>query len=123
MKPVNSLALLLAGLAFIAPPALAQPAEHVNKASQAASQASGNLVGSVGHSLAATGQLASGLFAVPVLASGALAVSTGAVASGVGGALLDSANAPIGQPLPLAQDAVSIVPPNQALQKSIAPNR
>ena len=98
--------------------ASANPAEHAEKAVRTAGRASGNASASAGHSLAATGQLASGVVATPIMASGAVATGAGSAAMQAGGALMDSARRPIGTPLPVTDETISILSPNQALQKA-----
>jgi len=99
----------------------ANPVEHAEHAVQAGGRASGNASASAGHSLAATGQLASGVIAIPILASGVGAVSLGSTAVQAGGSMMDSASRPIGKPLPITDETVSILPPNKALQQSTTP--
>jgi len=96
--------------------AFANPAEQVNQAVQAGGRASGNASASAGHSLAATGQLASGVIATPILASGVLAIGAGSAAVQAGGSLMDAASRPIGTPLPITDETISVLPPNKALQ-------
>lgn len=100
--------------------ASANPAEHAEKAVQAGGRASGNASASAGHSLAATGQLTSGVIATPIMASGAIAAGAGSAAMQAGGALMDSARRPISTPLPVTDETISILPPNKALQKPAA---
>lgn len=122
MKPFATTTVLVAALSASAATALANPSEQVEKAVQAGGRASGNASASAGHSLAATGQLASGVMATPVMASGAIAVGAGSAAMQAGGSLMDTANRPIGAPLPVTDEVVSILPPNKALQKPVQPN-
>lgn len=102
--------------------ALADPAEHIGQSVQAGGRASGNASASAGHSLAATGQLASGVVATPILASGVVAAGAGSAAAQAGGALMNSASRPMGTPLPVTDETVSILPPNQALKMPSKPN-
>ena len=111
-----SKAMCLLAVGLMAGQAGANPAEHVQQAGHAAVGASGQSTASVGHSLAATGKLASGMVATPVLASGVLAVGAGSAAVHSGAASAQAATQPIGQPLPLTRETVSVLPPNQALQ-------
>ena len=102
--------------------ATANPAGHATEAARAGLRASGNAAASAGHSLAATGQLASGVVATPILASGAMAVGVGSAAVQAGGSLMNAANSPIGTPLPVSEETVSVLPPNQALQQPTTKN-
>lgn len=113
---------LACALALWACNALANPAEQTGQAVKAAGRASGNAAASVGHSLLATGQLASGVVATPLLASGAVATGVGSAATQAGGSLMNTASSPIGKPLPLTDETISIIPPNQALQKPATKN-
>lgn len=101
---------------------MANPAEQAEKAVQSGTRASGNASASAGHSLAATGQLTSGVIATPVLTSGVIAAGAGSAAIQAGGSLMDAASRPIGKPLPVTDETLSILPPNKALQKPIIPN-
>lgn len=120
MKPYP-IRMAILGSLTVCVAALATPAEQAEKAVQAGGRASGNASASAGHSLAATGQLTSGVIAMPVLASGTVAVGAGSAAVQAGGSLMDAASRPMGQPLPVSDETISILPPNKALQKPVAP--
>lgn len=96
--------------------AMANPAEHADQAVQAGRRTSGNASASAGHSLAATGQLASGVIATPILASGVVAVGAGSAAVQAGSSLMGAATRPVGKPLPVTDETISVLPPNKALQ-------
>lgn len=113
---------LVCALALWACNALANPAGQIDQAVKAGGLASGHAAASVGHSLLATGQLASGVVATPLLASGAVATGVGSASTQAGGSLMNTAGSPIGKPLPLTDETISIIPPNQALQKPAAKN-
>lgn len=117
MKQVTATSMTACALVLWASNALANPAEQTTQAVRAAVKASANAAASVGHSLAATGQLASGVVATPLLASGAVAVGIGSAAQQAGGSLMNAATSPIGTPLPVTDETVSILPPNKALQQ------
>lgn len=104
------------GLSIWTAVAFANPAEHADQAVRAGTQASGNTSASAGHSLAATGQLASGIIATPILASGLITLGAGSAAVQSGGALVDAASRSVGKPLPITDETISILPPNKALQ-------
>ena len=122
MNKSNTAAALLSALGLCAASAMANPAEQLQKAVKTGGQASSNAAASAGHSLVATGQLASGVVATPLLASGAIAVGVGSAAVQAGGSLMNAANHPIGAPLPVTEETVSIIPPNKALQQPAAKN-
>ena len=122
MKKLNSTAVLICFFSLCAASAMANPAEQLQKAVKTCGLASGNAAASAGHSLVATGQLASGVVATPLLASGAIAVGVGSAAVQAGGSLMNAATHPIGTPLPVTEETVSIIPPNKALQQPPAKN-
>ena len=122
MNKSNSAAMLICALGLCTASAMGNPAEELKQAVKAAGRASGNVAASAGHSLVATGQLASGVVATPLLASGAIAVGVGSAAVQAGGSLMNTATSPIGTPLPVTEETVSIIPPNKALQQPTAKN-
>ena len=119
VKPIA--AVLTCYLSLWTVSAAADPVKHAEHAVQASGRASGNASASAGHSLAATGQLASGVIATPILASGIVTVSIGSAAKQVGGSVMDSASRPIGKSLPITDETVSILPPNKALHQPTTP--
>lgn len=122
MNKSNSAAVLICALGLCAASAMANPAEELKQTVKAGGRASGNVAASAGHSLVATGQLASGVVATPLLASGAIAVGVGSAAVQAGGSLMNAATSTIGTPLPVTDETVSIIPPNKALQQPAAKN-
>jgi hypothetical protein len=122
MKKLNSTAVLFCVFSLCTNTAMANPADQLQKAVKAGGQASSNAAASAGHSLVATGQLASGVVATPLLASGAIAVGVGGAAVQAGGSLMGAASSPIGTPLPVTDETISIIPPNKALQQPAAKN-
>ena len=97
--------------------ALADPVEHIEQAGRSGSQASANTSASVGHSIAASGQLTSGVIAMPLLASGVVALGAGSAALQAGDSMMDARDRPAGKALPITEETISIVAPDQALQK------
>ena len=70
-------------------------------------------VAASGHTLASGAKLVSGVAAVPFSVAGAI----GNVSGQIGNGLAEAATAPIGEPLPIADDIVSATPsPAQAMQ-------
>jgi hypothetical protein len=122
MNKSNPTAAVLCLLSLCAASAIANPADQMQKAVKTGGQASSNAAASAGHSLVATGQLASGVVATPLLASGAIAVGVGRAAIQAGGSLMSAATSPIGTPLPVTDESISIIPPNRALQQPAAKN-
>ena len=110
---------LASGLCLCAAPALANPAEHAERAVQTGTNASGNASASAGHSLAASGQVTSAVLAVPLMAAGVVATGVGSVAAQSGQGLMDAASRPIGEPLPVTQENLSVMSPDMALRKPV----
>ena len=122
MNKSNLTATVLCVLSLCAASAIANPADQMQKAVKTGGQAISNAAASAGHSLVATGQLASGVVATPLLASGAIAVGVGSAAVQAGGSLMNAATHPIGTPLPVTDETISIIAPNKALQQPAAKN-
>ncbi|MEW6290396.1 MAG: hypothetical protein AB1545_11130 [Thermodesulfobacteriota bacterium] len=89
----------------------------VQHSGQASSQASQAAV----HGAAASGQVVSGAAAVPLAASGAAGLASGAAgaaSTAAAGALSEGAGMVSGQPLPVAEEAITAgPPPDQALKQ------
>lgn len=110
---------LVMGFSVVA--VMANPVEDAKKAVRAGAASGAHSAASAGHSLAATGKLASGVVAVPFLLGGSVAAGSGAAAAQIGQALMDASGSNA-QPLPITDEAISILPPHQALQKPMAPS-
>ena len=93
--------------AFTSQPVLAQGSvQHSVAASEHSIQA-------VGHSIAGSTKLASGVAAVPLTGIGAI----GQVSSDAGNALWDIANSEVNEPLPITEETFTAGPnPNQAIK-------
>ena len=96
--------------------AAAQPGAQANEAATHGLAASGHASASAAHSVAASGQLTSAALAVPLLSGGAVLGSAGAVSADAGRDSLRAATAPIGTPLEITDEVITIVPPNEALK-------
>lgn len=113
---------MLAVCAAIGSQANAQAVDQAQQAVQQGVQASGHASASAAHSVAASGQLTSAVLAVPLGSAGAALTSAGGVSLGGAAVMSDLAKQPIGTPLPVATETLTIMPPNQALQpKKTAP--
>lgn len=85
----------------------AQPAHaQAGGSAQHASQAIGHSTEAVGHSVAGTAKMASGVVAVPLIATGA----SGQASQQAGESLWHIANEPIGTPLPVSDETVTAGP-------------
>lgn len=122
MSKFKSTAALVCALSLYGLNAMANPAEQLQKAVNSSGQAGSQAAGSAMHSLVAVGQLASGVVATPLLASGAISVGVGSAAVQAGGSLMSAATSPIGTPLPVTEETISIISPNRALQQPAAKN-
>lgn len=100
----------------LAAPALAQPANNAGIAVQQGAQASGLASGSAAHALAASGQVTLGASSVPLKASQGVAASGAAASGAAANASAQAASARPGAPLPVTDQTVTIVPPDQALK-------
>ena len=109
---------------------LAQGAVLAQTAADNAAQAvdngvkgSGHASARAAHSIAASGQVTSGMMAVPLLASGAVAGSAGGASANAGATSLNAASMPIGTPLVVTDESITVMPPNQALKSKTEPNK
>lgn len=94
----------------------AQDTTHAGQAVNEAGQSSAHASASAAHSIAASGQVTSGLLAVPLLSGAAVSGSVANTSAGSGNALMQAATAPIGTPLPISQETITVVPPDVALK-------
>ena len=80
------------------------------------SAASGNASASAGHSLAASGQLTSAALAVPLMSAGVVAGSVGGASAGSANQSMRAATAPIGTPLEITDESITVISPKEALK-------
>lgn len=85
---------------------------HSGKAVENASKAGSHASASAAHSIAASGQVTSAASAVPLAIGG----SVGAVSGQLANESMRAATAPIGTPLQITDETLTIVPPNEALK-------
>jgi hypothetical protein len=79
-------------------------------------QASGHASASAAHSIAASGQVTSAASAVPLSIGGAALGSAGAVSADAARESMRAATAPIGTPLDITNETITVIPPNEALK-------
>lgn len=79
-------------------------------------QASGHASASAAHSIAASGRATLGLSAVPLAIGGAVLGSAGSASAAVARDSMRAANAPIGTPLEITEETITIIPPDIALK-------
>jgi hypothetical protein len=111
-------AAFVCSLALVAPNVHAEDQADVGQALFGASQASAQVSASVAQALVASGQVTSAALAVPLSISGAV---FGSAATASTAAARDSMRAaaapPIGTPLPITNETITVVPPNEALRR------
>jgi hypothetical protein len=120
MKGVIVRQLILFSLLFLSfRPALADDPNdtHAARAVTYSGQASTAASGSAAHSIAASGQVTSAVSAIPLSVGGAAMISGGVVSAGAANASMKAATAPIGTPLPVTNEVITVMPPNEALKK------
>jgi len=105
------LATLLASSAFAAGPT------HSGQASGNAAQSGSHASASAGHSIAASGQVTSAASAIPLAIGGVVSGAAGAVSGQAAHNSAQAATAPIGTPLDITDETITIMPPNEALKK------
>lgn len=89
---------------------------HAGRAANEAARSSGHASASAAHSVAASGQVTSAVSAVPLSVGGAVLGSAGAVSAGAARDSMKAATAPIGTPLEIGDETITVIPPNQALK-------
>ncbi|HCY87441.1 MAG TPA: hypothetical protein DHV36_20070 [Desulfobacteraceae bacterium] len=114
MKKLFCMTSVLIAALTIGTPAMANET-HADRAVTHGSQAASHASNSAAHAIAASGQAVSGAASVPFMASGV----AGAVSAQVGEDLKDAASAPIGQPLPITDETITVGPtPDLAIQQT-----
>ena len=83
-------------------------------------QASGHASASAANSIAASGQVTSAAMAVPLSVGGAVLGSAGAASASAANQSMRAATAPIGTPLEVTDEAITITPPNEALKRNVS---
>ncbi|MCX7173034.1 MAG: hypothetical protein NT159_03685 [Proteobacteria bacterium] len=104
--------------------ALADNDTQAGRAVNESVQTSGHASASAAHSIAASGQVTFAVSAVPLSVGGAVLGSGGAVSAAAARDSMRAATAPIGTPLKVTDETISVVPPNEALKaksKATAP--
>lgn len=115
--------ILLIGLMQTTATAVASDNTHSGRAVTTAGKSSGNASASAAHSVAASGQVTSAVSAVPLSIGGVALSTAGAVSAAGARDSMRAARAPIGAPLPVTDEIITVIPPNQALKKSRPENQ
>lgn len=100
--------------------AYAEEDTHAGRAITYSGQASAATSGSAAHSIAASGQVTSAASAIPLSVGGAVLGSAGAVSAQAAHDSMKAATAPIGTPLNITDEAITTMPPNEALKTNNA---
>lgn len=104
------LATLLASSAFAAGPT------HSGQASGNAAQSGSHASASAAHSIAASGQVTSAASAIPLAIGGVVSGAAGAVSGQAARSSAQAATAPIGTPLDITNETLTVMPPDEALK-------
>lgn len=95
---------------------IAEDKTHVGQAIQRGGAASGNASASAAHSIAASGQVTSAVAAVPLAVGGKVLEVAGKGSTSAAKGSMKAATAPIGTPLKVTDESITVVPPNVALK-------
>lgn len=82
-----------------------------------AGQASGHASASAAHSIAASGQVTSAASAMPLSIGGAALISGGVASVGAAHGSMRAATSPVGKPLKITDEAITVTPPSEALKR------
>lgn len=115
MKSIHHVAIILTVL--LASRAFATEPTHSGQASANAAQSGSHASASIGHSIAASGQVTSAASAIPLAIGGVVSGAAGAVSGQAAHNSARAATAPIGIPLDITDETITVMPPNEALKK------
>lgn len=90
---------------------------HARQVSNNTAKAGSQGSGSAGRSIAVSGQATSAAFATPLSMGGVAVVSGGAASIGVANESMRITKMPIGKPLRITDEAITITSPHEALKK------
>ncbi len=117
MKSTYVLSILLASC--LTSSAFAANQTHSGQASGNAVQSGSHASASAGHSIAASGQVTSAISAIPLAIGGLVSGTAGAVSNQTARSSAQAATAPIGTPLDITDETITVMPPNEALKKPV----
>lgn len=100
----------------------AEPVDEAKGAVKSGFVASHHLSESAGHSLIATGQLVSGVVAVPIMSACSVSTGVGVSATAIGTTSLKAMNSSPASPLPLTEETLTVLPPDRAMQQQPSRN-
>ena len=107
-----SVVFLLSSLAYAAD----SGSTHASQAATDSAAASGHASAGMSHGVVASGQVASAIASVPLLSGAVVLGSVGAVSAGVGRDSLRASAIPVGTPLEVTNEIITVMPPNEALK-------
>ncbi len=107
-----SVVFLLSSLAHAADSA----STHASQAVTDSAAASGHASSSMAHGVVASGQVTSAIASVPLLSGAVVSGTVGAVSAGVGRDSLRASAIPVGTPLEVTNEVITVMPPNEALK-------
>lgn len=105
---------------FVIGSALAGDNTYSGQAIKEGVQSSGHASASAANSIAVSGQVTSAAIAVPLSVGGAVLGSAGAASASAANQSMRAATAPIGTPLEVTDEAITITPPNEALKNKVS---
>lgn len=123
MRKNNLLAIALTVSLVPAGVAVAAGNTHSGQAVANSAQAGSHASASAGHSIAASGQVTSAASAIPLSIGGAALSVGGAVSIGVAQDSARAAASPIGAPLKITDETITVMPPNEALKVKKEPSK
>ena len=96
--------------------AFAEDQTHSGQAVTNAVQSGSHASASAGHSIAASGQVTSGVSAIPLAIGGVVSGTAGALSAQAAHGSAKAATAPIGTPLDITDETITVMPPDEALK-------
>lgn len=90
-----------------------QPGTHAGRAVDHAGKSFSHASASAAHSIAGSAQVTSAASAIPL----SIGASVGAVSGQMAKESMKAATAPVGTPLEITDEAITVVPPNEALKQ------
>lgn len=120
---ITTIALSVFAFVVASPVSAADNQTHAGRAATLSGQASAATSGSAAHAIAASGQVTSAAIAVPLAVGGSALTSAGTASTASANASMDAATAPIGTPLPITDESMTSIPPDQALKVNKTPEQ
>lgn len=116
MKKIVLVSLTACVMSSLCAAAFAADETHAGAAVKNALQSSGHASASAAHSIVASGQVTSAAIAIPLSVGGVVLSTAGAVSGAAAHDSMRAATAPIGTPLEITDEVITVMPPNEALK-------